>query len=67
MTTSIEDEERQQELVQEHHQGKTNHRGLNEMLASLKRGYYWIDMPRTIKEVLAMCEVYLQAKYVRQP
>ena len=57
--------ERQRVLVREYHQGKTNHRGLIEMLARWKREYYWINKPGTIKEVLAMCEVYLQAKYIR--
>jgi hypothetical protein len=64
--TTIEDDEEQWKVVQKHHRGKTNHRGLNEMLASLKREYYWLGMPGTIREVLAMCEVCLQAKYVRQ-
>jgi hypothetical protein len=35
--TTIEDEEEQRELVQEHHRGKTNQQGLNDMLPCLKR------------------------------
>lgn len=32
---------RQQEIIQHYHNGKTNHRGINECYLALSRKYYW--------------------------
>jgi RNase H-like domain found in reverse transcriptase/Reverse transcriptase (RNA-dependent DNA polymerase)/Integrase zinc binding domain len=64
---TIEEEPRQLEIVHEYHIGKTNHRGIGETLTHLGKSYYWVDMPRTIREVIRACAVCNRAKYERAP
>jgi hypothetical protein len=48
---TIEEEQRQVEIVREYHVGKKNHRGVWETLAHLGKSYYWIDMPGTVRVI----------------
>ena len=64
---TVEAEEEQRELVWSYHVGKTNHRGVTETLAQLRRQYYWINMPKVVGDILAGCEICSKAKYVRRP
>ncbi|KAK9752582.1 hypothetical protein QE152_g4154 [Popillia japonica] len=36
----VEDEEKRNELIKNHHEGKTNHRGITETISYLQRRYY---------------------------
>ncbi|KAL1138480.1 hypothetical protein AAG570_008543 [Ranatra chinensis] len=53
--------------VRDYHVGKTNHRGVREMVSRLRRRYYWPKMTIMVAEELAWCEVCARAKYVRTP
>ena len=64
---TVWNEQRQSEIVKDYHIGKTNHRGIGETLAHLGRSYYWVDMPGTVKEVVAACVTCSKAKYERLP
>lgn len=64
---TVEVEEEQRELVWSYHIGKTNHRGVTETLAQLRRKYYWINMPKMVGDTLTNCETCAKAKYVRRP
>ena len=64
---TIEGEQQQAEIVGDYHVGKTNHRGISETLAHLGRTYYWVDMPGTVREVIATCPTCSRAKYERSP
>ena len=64
---TIENEQRQAEIVGEYHTGKTNHRGVSETLVHLKRTYYWVDMPGTVRRVIGVCPTCNLAKYERSP
>lgn len=64
---TIKDLERQREVTLAHHQGKTNHRGVNETLQALKRRYFWWNMRKVIEEVVGQCAVCQITKYDRHP
>ena len=57
----------QLELVAQHHVGKTNHRGIDETTAYLKRKYWWKNMKQTITDYIKSCEVCNTSKYDRHP
>ncbi|XP_024218673.2 cytoplasmic dynein 2 heavy chain 1 [Halyomorpha halys] len=59
MVDSIQDEKQQKEMTLAYHQGKTNHRGVNETMQALKRRYFWWGM-KTIQEDIGL-------KYILPP
>ncbi|KAL1130401.1 hypothetical protein AAG570_013339 [Ranatra chinensis] len=65
--TTVEDPTEQDQLIKDYHVGKTNHRGIRETVAHLRRRYYWMGMERTVAAQLALCVVCARAKYVRLP
>ncbi|KAL1129605.1 hypothetical protein AAG570_012550 [Ranatra chinensis] len=64
---SVRTTQKQVDLVRSYHLGKTNHRGINEILSRLFRHFYWPGMKRTIEDTIGRCEVCNRAKYLRQP
>lgn len=64
---SLENEKEQRAVVLKHHLGKTCHRGIKETLVSLKRNYYWDNMPETVSAVINACEACRRLKYDRKP
>jgi transposase InsO family protein len=64
---TVMDEDRQQELVKNYHVGKTNHRGVTETVARMKRHYFWIGMARTVEKIIQECEACNMVKYIRNP
>lgn len=58
---------RQQELIRNYHDGKTNHRGINECYLSLSNRYYWPKMKDHITKFINDCTLCGQAKYDRNP
>lgn len=58
---------RQQEIIKNYHEGKTNHRGINESYLSLSRKYYWPKMKEEITKYINECTVCGQTKYDRNP
>lgn len=67
MVETIKEPARQKEVTVAYHQGKTNHRGVNETLQALKRRYFWWGMRRVIEDVVGQCEVCQVTKYDRHP
>ncbi|KAL1130397.1 hypothetical protein AAG570_013335 [Ranatra chinensis] len=65
--TTVEDPTEQDQLIKDYHVGKTNHRGIRETVAHLRRRYYWMGMERTVAAQLALCVVCARARYVRLP
>jgi transposase InsO family protein len=64
---TVEDRAAQVDLIWDYHLGKTNHRGSEETTARLKRGYYWLNMERSVRETLKKCKVCGLTKYDRNP
>lgn len=58
---------RQQEIIKHYHDGKTNHRGINECYLALSRRYYWPKMKDEITKYINECTVCGQTKYDRNP
>lgn len=58
---------RQQEIISKYHDGKTNHRGINECYLALSRKYYWPKMKEQITKFINDCTICGQAKYDRNP
>lgn len=58
---------RQQEIINKYHDGKTNHRGINECYLALSHKYYWPKMRENITKFINECTVCGQAKYDRNP
>lgn len=66
LINTVTDKEEQILLVKNHHEGKVNHRGINETLEHLKRNYYWIGMKTTISQYINSCDICQRAKYARK-
>lgn len=58
---------RQQDILRHYHEGKTNHRGINECYSSLSRKYYWPKMREHVTKFINECTICGQAKYDRNP
>lgn len=58
---------RQQEIIQKYHEGKTNHRGINECFLALSSKFYWPKMRDHITKYINECNICGQAKYDRHP
>lgn len=58
---------RQQDIINKYHDGKTNHRGINETYLTLSHKYYWPKMREHIVKFINECTVCGQAKYDRNP
>lgn len=59
--------EQQQSIVKNYHEGKTNHRGVNETFMSLSQRYFWPKMRETIAKYISTCNTCSSAKYDRNP
>ena len=58
---------RQQEIIKHYHEGKTNHRGINECHLALSRRYYWPKIKDQITKFINDCTICGRAKYDRNP
>lgn len=63
---TVTDMEEQILLIKNHHEGKTNHRGINETLERLKQNYYWKNMKTTITNFINSCNICQRSKYARK-
>jgi hypothetical protein len=59
--------EDQKNKLKYHHEGKTCHKGINEMTNSLKRHYYWPNMIKDITTYVNNCKICQTAKYEGNP
>lgn len=46
----IKHKEQQIEIMKDYHQGKQNHRGINETLSKIKNNYFWNDMQKLVTD-----------------
>lgn len=67
MLQEITSEEDLKELIEKHHEGKTNHRGVDETYLRLKKSYYYPNLKSKIDEYIQACEFCKMAKYNRHP
>lgn len=67
MLLDITRESQKLEIVKEHHEGLTNHRGIQETYSELKEIYYWPDMVGSIQKYINTCEECQTTKYDRKP
>ena len=58
---------KQQEIIRNYHEGKNNHRGINECFLSISRRYYWPKMRDHITKYINDCTICGQTKYDRNP
>jgi len=63
----VESLETQTEHILNYHEGKTNHRGIQETYLKLKGKYYWPKMYNDIQRFINNCEICLDNKYERKP
>lgn len=66
LINTVIDKEEQILLIKNHHEGKTNHRGISETLEYLKRNYFWIGMKKEITNYINCCDICQRAKYCRK-
>lgn len=57
----------QQDIISKYHQGKTNHRGINETYLSLSQRYFWPKLKESITYYINECTICGRAKYDRMP
>ena len=63
----IPNEEELKQIIQNNHEGKTNHRGTDETYLRLKKIYYYPNLKTRIDEYIQACEMCKIAKYNRHP
>lgn len=59
--------EKQFQIIKNVHEGKTNHRGIQEIEKSIKSHYYWPNIKRSITEYINNCTICQTSKYERNP
>lgn len=63
----VTDETEVQEIIQAYHEGKTNHRGMEETEQRIKNKYYWPNIKTSIQMYINQCEICQRSKYARNP
>lgn len=53
-------------LIKYQHEGKCNHRGINETLEKLKQNYYWPTMKKDVTKYINECILCQTSKYSRK-
>lgn len=66
LVNTVADKDEQILMVKNHHEGKTNHRGINETLEYLKRNYYWKNMKDFVTNYINQCDICNRSKYGRK-
>lgn len=61
------DENEINEIIQNYHEGKTNHRGIDETENQIKKQYYWPKQRKSIQIYINNCEICQITKYDRNP
>lgn len=62
----IQDEELINQAIKFQHEGKTNHRGVNETIRQLQRKYYFPSMKEYVSNYIAKCEICKKNKIVKK-
>lgn len=67
LVNSIREKDERLMLIMQQHEGKSNHRGIQETFEKLKRNYYWPNMKTDITDYINNCTNCQTAKYSRHP
>ena len=54
-------------IIRNYHEGKTNHRGIDETECRIKEKYYWPNLKNSIETYINECEICQKSKYERHP
>lgn len=66
LINTIKDKDERLLLIKNHHEGKSNHRGIEETYQKLKNNYYWKNQKPDITSYINDCEICKRTKYARQ-
>lgn len=66
LINNVKQEEREM-IIRFSHEGKTNHRGIQETLKRLKSNYYWKSLKSDVTKFINECEICQRTKYNRNP
>jgi hypothetical protein len=67
LLTDVENPDEQQQLIEDYHLGKNNHRGTTESLLKLSSKYYWPNMQKSLQNYINRCDTCRVVKYDRKP
>jgi hypothetical protein len=67
LLTDVIDLDEQKDTLKYYHEGKTCHKGINEMKSAITRNWYWPNMINDITHYVNNCETCQIAKYDRNP
>lgn len=65
--TDVVDEDEVIDIINAQHEGKTNHRGIDETEKRIKENYYWPNQRKSIQNYINNCEICQITKYDRKP
>nr|CAH7755026.1 unnamed protein product [Callosobruchus chinensis] len=63
----VTDQDEILDVIKNYHEGKTNHRGLDETENRIKNTYYWPNLRSSIQTYINQCEICQVTKYDRKP
>lgn len=55
--TDVTDEDEQKQKLQQYHETKTSHRGIQENTNAIKRIFYWPKLDQDVKDYVNTCEI----------
>lgn len=55
------------EIIQNYHESKSNHRGIEETIKRLRERYYWPELKQSVQTYINDCEICIRSKYERTP
>lgn len=63
----VTDEDEITTTIQLYHEGKTNHRGIDETEKAIRKQYFWPNQRKSIQNYINQCELCQLTKYDRRP
>lgn len=63
----IEDEACKDKIIKTIHEGRTNHRGIDEVTKEIKELYYWPNIQKYVQDYINSCNTCMVTKYDRRP
>ncbi|XP_039293950.1 uncharacterized protein LOC120353595 [Nilaparvata lugens] len=67
MNLDVTQNDEQNQVISNYHEGKTFHRGINESYNQIRRKYYWPSMLQDMTGYINKCAVCLKVKYDGRP
>ena len=63
----IDKKEEKLEIIIQYHEGKSNHRGINETVKQIQKYYHWPKMKTDVTNYINNCKICQRNKYNRHP